>query len=144
MGRGHERPAVHDRSSRFAFGREKLWDVVGWLALSRGGLGVLADPETGDGSRTIPGTIWLAAIRPLEEFGPDIAAVLLTGHRESPRLGRGTEHVRDGQAGQRMSRRGVDHEVQAEPQRPVGAMQLVARADLPHACNAATCDRPKP
>jgi len=49
-GRLHERPVgPHpDWSCQLAFGPEKLGDVVGSLALNRGGLVVLVDPETGD------------------------------------------------------------------------------------------------
>jgi aromatic ring-cleaving dioxygenase len=68
VGRVHERPVgPHpDWSCQLAFGPEKLWDVVGWLALNRGGL-VPVDPETGDAVKDhTEHAIWLAAIRPLD------------------------------------------------------------------------------
>jgi aromatic ring-cleaving dioxygenase len=65
----HERPVgPHpDWSCELAFGPEKLWDVVGWLALKPRRACRLVDPETGDAIKDhTEHAIWLAAIRPLD------------------------------------------------------------------------------
>jgi DOPA 4,5-dioxygenase len=68
MGRVHERPVgPHpDWSCQLTISRDKLGEVLVWLAMNRNGLTILCHPSSGDSLKDhTDHAIWLGTARPL-------------------------------------------------------------------------------